>query len=139
MSRLIGDRLPAPIRFELGQGAVAGAPGRCILLATSDASGAVRVSVLATTEVEPQDDRRIRLRVHPPAATLDNLRQRAHATLWYVLDAAAYTIQGRAVAEEPVPEDAVVFTIEIDAVLQDFREDAPMVAGPSYRPASDGS
>ena len=133
MSRLIGNRLPAPIRFEFGPDATAGGPGRCVVLATPEESGAVRVAVLATAEIEPLDDRRLRIRVQPGGTTAENLRHRKHATLWYVLDAAAYTIQGRVVTEETIDTD-LVYTIEIDAILQDFREDAPMVAGPTYRP-----
>ncbi len=133
MSRLIGDRLPAPIRFEFGRSAIAGGAGRCVLLATADENGAVRVAVLDTAEVEPLDDRRLQLRVRPDGTTAANLRQRKHATLWYVLDAAAYTIQGRVAGEETVDTD-VVCTIEIAAVIQDFREDAPMISGPTYRP-----
>lgn len=130
MSRSIGNRLPAPMRFELGTGATAGGPDRCMLLATTDASGAVRVAVVATSEIEVQDERHLRFQPQADSITGENLRTRGHASLWYVLDGAAYTIQARAQANQG--DEAV--TLEIEAVLQDFRPDAPMVSGPTYRP-----
>ena len=130
MSRAIGNRLPAPMRFEFGPDATAGGPGRCLLLATCDENGSIRVAVVAASEIEVADDRHLRLRPQRGSATGDNLRERAHAALWYVLDGAAYTIQARAAQDQ----DGESVMLEIETVLQDFRAEAPMVSGPVYRP-----
>jgi len=130
MSRLIGDRLPAPMRFEFGPEAKE-SEGRCVLLASVCEDGSVRVAVLAASEIDVVDDRHLRVRLQSDGSACRNLDGRGHATLWYVLDAAAYSICGRATKND-ADDGRTSFTIEIDSVLQDFRQETPMVGGPTY-------
>ena len=48
MSRLIGGRLPAPLRFELGKAPAPAEPARAVLLATVDDDGSPRIAILST-------------------------------------------------------------------------------------------
>jgi len=139
MSLLIGDRMPAPLRFEFGVLSVAGGAARAVLLGSLDEDGSVRFCVLSTAEIEAPDDRRLRIALAKDSATRGNLTQRGAASLWCVLDGAAYTVKGRAkqsaAADDPERHS---FEIEVESVWRDFRPDAPMIAGPTYRvPAED--
>jgi hypothetical protein len=96
-------------------------------------TGSVRVAVLAASEVDVVDDRHLRVRLQSEGSACRNLGARGHATLWYVLDAAAYSICGRAAKDGTADDGRTSFTIEIDAVLQDFRQETPMAGGPTYR------
>ena len=134
MSQKIGDRRPAPLRFEFGIPAGVGQPGRTVLLGSVDADGSVRFAVLAAAEIACADDRHVRFMLAAESATSKNLAQRSSASLWYVLDAAAYTIKGRTSAAPSSEVDGrCAFEIEIESVWRDFRPDAPMTSGPTYR------
>lgn len=133
MSDKIGDRLPAPLRFELGVPAEAGRPGRAVLLGTVDADGSVRFAVLASAEVTCADDKHVRFALAPETRTSLNLVERRRASLWYVLDAAGYTIHGASSgAPKPLGDGRTEFELEVEAVWRDFRPDAPMTSGPTY-------
>lgn len=134
MSETIGDRIPAPIRFEFGIPAGSGQPGRAVLLATVDGDGTARFAVIAAAEISCADDKHLRFGLAAGSATSENLAQRQNASLFYVLDAAAYTIKGRAAFAPTSDGDGrLSFEIEVDSVWRDFRPDAPMISGPTYR------
>ena len=139
MSSLIGDRMPAPLRFDFGAPSVAGATARAVLLGSVDEDGSVRFCVLSSAEIDAPDDRLLRIALAKDSATCANLAQRGSASLWCVLDAAAYTVKGRA-KQTAAPDDPErhSFEIAVESVWRDFRPDAPMIAGPTYRePAED--
>jgi len=136
MSQLIGDRLPAPLRFEFGTPPMAGAPPSAVLLATVDADGSPRVAVLSKEEVGAPDAATLRLRLHASSASAANAAARPKAALWCVLDAAAYTIKGTIrPAGGAADEDWAWLEFVVEAVWRDFDERAPMIAGPTYRAA----
>src|SRR5579859_4907340 len=95
MSTQIGDRLPAPLRFEFGPPPVAGEPAKAVILGSIDADGSIRFAVLSTAELSPVDDKRLTIALAADSTTCSNLTQRNAMSLWYVLDAAAYTVKGR--------------------------------------------
>jgi hypothetical protein len=134
MSHLIGDRIPAPLRFELGARPPAGENARAVLLATVDVDGTPRVAILSTAEIGASDARTLRLELRGGTATCANVVERKKVAVWYVLDAAAYTIKGTATPSERTAEDGwCAFDIVVEAVWQDFEPGAPMVSGPTYR------
>jgi hypothetical protein len=139
MSQKVGEKLPAPMRFEFGVEAAAGQPGRAVVLGSVDADGSVRFAVLAAEEITVADDEHLRFALASGSATSANLIQRKHASLWYVLDAAGYTIKGR-VSGGPAPsgDGRSVFDLEIESVWRDFRPDAPMTGGATYRRIESG-
>jgi|SRR5579864_4131113 len=134
MSQHIGNRLPAPLRFDLGAAAPAGAVASALLLATVDEDGSPRLAVLAAGEVAVLDEARVSIDAHEASKTCENLLARPRAALWCVLDAAAYTIKG------VVTPDAALavsgrrrFVVDVNSVWRDFEPAAPMIAGPTYR------
>ena len=139
MSSHIGDRMPAPIRFEFGLPSGAGEPAKAVLLGSVDEDGSVRVAVLSTAEVSAPNDKRLTIALAPDSTTCSNLAQRKHVSLWYVLDAAAYTIKGR-MKQVASSDDAsrAMYEIEVESVWRDFRPDAPMTCGPMYRAPQEG-
>ena|ERR1700730_6877789 len=139
MSHLIGDKVPAPLRFELGARPPAGANAHAVLLATVDDDGSPRVAILSTAEIVVTDERTLRLELRAGTATCANVEERKKVALWYVLDAAAYTIKGTMTGSVGATEEGWrSFDVAVDAVWQDFEAGAPMVSGPTYRvPAPD--
>jgi pyridoxamine 5'-phosphate oxidase-like protein len=134
MSQLIGDRIPAPLRFELGVRPAAGETARAVLLATVDADGTPRVAILSTAEIAAPDERTLRFELCAGTTTCANLAERKKVAVWYVLDAAAYTVKGTAALSERAGEDGwCSFDVAVEAVWQDFEPGAPMVSGPTYR------
>jgi len=133
MSRLIGDRLPAPLRFEFGTAPIPGGPSRAIILVTVDDDGAPRVAVLSTSEIGVADERSLRIDLRAGSASAANIASRGKAAIWYVLDAAAYTIKGTAhAASRPSEEGWSGFVLAVESVWRDFEEGAPMIGGPTY-------
>jgi len=132
MSEKIGDTIPPPLRFEMGAPEQAGEPVRAFLLVTVDDDDQSRVAVLAPGEVKALDERRITFVVHAQSTTQMNLRRRLRATLWCVLDGAAYSLRG---GVQPIGEHDGLATFELSVaeVLRDFYPDAPMIAGPTFR------
>jgi len=134
MSTHIGDRLPAPVRFEFGLPPSAGEPAKAVLLGSVDEDGSVRFAVLSTAEISAVDDKRINIALAADSTTCSNLTQRKGISLWYVLDAAAYTIKGRMTNVATQAQDGrSMFAVEVESVWRDFRPDAPMTSGPMYR------
>ena len=134
MSTHIGDRLPAPVRFEFGLPASPGEPAKAVLVGSIDEDGSVRFAVLSTAEISAIDDKRLHLAPAVHSTTCSNLTQRRGISLWYVLDAAAYTIKGRMTSVGTEAQDGrSVFEVEVESVWCDFRPDAPMTSGPMYR------
>jgi hypothetical protein len=133
MSQHIGNRIPAPLRFELG----AQAPqdiGRAALLATVDEDGSPRIAVLSCTEVSAPDDERLMVEVRSGTTTCGNLEAQRKAALWCVLDAAAYTVKGAVKpAEGPAQDGWRRFILQIESVWRDFQSSAPMISGPIFR------
>lgn len=134
MSTHIGDRLPAPVRFEFGLPPTAGEPSKAVLLASIDEDGSIRHAVLSTAEISAPDDKRLSIALVSGSTTCSNLTQRKNVSLFYVLDAAAYTIKGRMTNVATETDDGrLTFEVEVDSVWRDFRPDAPMTCGPMYR------
>jgi hypothetical protein len=134
MSEEIGARLPPPLRFELGSHPVGGLP-KAVLLVTSDAGGAFRVAILGAGEVVVRDETHVQFSLLPGSQTCANLDGSRKAALWYVLDAAAYCIRGET-HEVAAPSQAANmrrFELKITSILKDFRPEAPMVSGPTYK------
>lgn len=137
MSVLIGDRLPAPLRFEFGTPPVPGAPAHAALLATVDEDGSPRIAVLSTAQITAPDERRLLIRLHAGSSSSVNVAARGRAAIWCVLDAAAYTIKGTARASsDPSDEGWLAIDLEVQSVWRDFQEGAPMIGGPTYRAAA---
>jgi hypothetical protein len=136
MSQEIGPQLPPPLRFEFGAHPTGGEP-KAVLLVTTDADGAPRVAVLGAPEMKAHDATHIHFVVATTSSTCQNLRRFGKAALWCVLDAAAYCIRGDvAPAQTPAKPDVrefCTFEMSVVSVLRDFRADAPMVSGPTYR------
>ena len=134
MSEKVGERLPAPMRFEFGVEAAADQPGRAVVLGSVDADGCVRFAILAAEEITVVDDKHLRFALATDSATSANLTQRRYASLWYVLDAAGYTIKGKTSGDQaPADGEHRVFDFEIESVWRDFRPDAPMTGGATYK------
>lgn len=134
MSTHIGDRLPAPVRFEFGLTPVAGEPAKAVILSSIDEDGTIRFAVLSTAEISPIDDKRLSIALASDSTTCSNLGRRKAVSLWYVLDAAAYTIKGRTTdAGTDAYDGRSRFEVQIESVWRDFRPDAPMTCGPMYR------
>jgi hypothetical protein len=134
MSSLIGDRLPAPLRFEFGTPPFPGAPSHAVLLATVDEGGSPRIAVLSTAEIVAADDRRLRVKLRAGSSSLANVAVRGKAAIWCVLDAAAYTIKGTARStSDPSDQGWQAVDFEVESVWRDFEESAPMIGGPTYR------
>jgi hypothetical protein len=139
MSEEIGSQLPPPLRFELGAHPSEGVP-KAALLVTVDADGSSRVAVLGAPELRVRDAKLLEFEVHAGSTTCENLRRSCKAALWYVLDAAAYSIRGE-VSEAKAPggragtggREFARFELAIRSVLRDFRADAPMLSGPTYK------
>ncbi len=132
MSEKIGDKLPQPLRFELGEKAT-GEICRAVLLVTLDEGGAPRAAILSTGEVKPLDERRIAIEVHEQTATAKNLARGGSALLWYVLDAAAYSMRGTVKQMKSDTAGYAAFEMTLSDVLRDFQAGSPMVAGPTYK------
>jgi hypothetical protein len=134
MSDEIGSQLPPPLRFEFGAHP-RGEHVRAVLLLTADADGLHRVAVLAPGEISVRDGSHISIKIAPQSLTCANLKRAGQAALWCVLDAAAYCIRGAisASSAQASPPDVECFELTISSVLRDFRPDAPMVSGPSYK------
>ena len=135
MSEKLGDKLPAPLRFDLGFEPRGAEHVRAVLLATVDEHGCPRIAVLAPHEIRVVDDRTMRFQVYANSTTSRNLARTARATVWCVLDAAAYSIQGAATQSAAAPSHAesCSFDLEVSAVLRDFEPQAPMISGPTYK------
>lgn len=134
MSEEIGSTLPPPLRFELGAHPT-GDAAKAVLLLTSDADGAARVAVLASSELSVRDASHIGLRLHAGSKACANIKHSGQAALWCVLDAAAYSIRGtisRAPAKVADTEFES-FELTITSVLRDFQPGSPMISGPTYR------
>ncbi|MDQ6779620.1 MAG: hypothetical protein M3Z37_00490 [Candidatus Eremiobacteraeota bacterium] len=139
MSESIGSRLPPPLRFELGNLPHAEQAGAALLISV-DEDGFPRVALLSSSEIEEAGERSLRFRVYAASHTARNLLRAKRATLWSVLDAAAYSVRGEVIAT-PVPvrqgasdRDATqTFALQVTDVLRDFRADAPLISGAMYR------
>jgi hypothetical protein len=137
MADRIGETVPAPLRFELGQAPAAGETARAVLLVTVGDDGAPRVAVLSAAEVQAVGDRLLHLIVRAGSTTASNLRRGSHALLWCVLDAAAYSLCGTCVASAGSDDpDFAAFEMTVRDVYRDFEPDAPMIAPPTYRTPS---
>ena len=133
MSQFAGDRMPPPLRFEFGADPAEGAgPHPALVLVTVDESGAPRVAVIARSELTAPDERRLMLSVESGSTTCTNLAARRQASVWCVLDGAAYTIQS-VVETVDAAEERTSFGLRVTGVWRDFRPDAPMTAGPTYK------
>ena len=134
MSQEIGASLPPPLRFEMGAHP-SGEAAKATLLLTVDDDGSQRVAVLAPAEIVVRDGSHVGFRLHAGSAACANIERTGKAALWYVLDAAAYCIRGT-VAKTPAQgpnQEASYYELEVTSVLRDFRPDAPMVSGPTYK------
>jgi hypothetical protein len=132
MSENIGNKLPPPLRFDLGE-KVTGEICRAVLLITVDAEGSPRVAVLSPGEVKALDERRLGIEVHGQTTTAKNLGRGSSALLWCVLDAAAYSMRGTPSPAKPSAQGYAAFEITLNDVLKDFQAGSPMVAGPTYK------
>lgn len=133
MSEHIGNRLPAPLRFDFSAVVAPGESCSALLLATVDADGSPRLAVLAPAEVVVCDERRLKLAAHEGSTTCANLLTRPRLALWCVLDAAAYTIKGTAVPAQRERAGWQSFDVDVESVWRDFEPAAPMIGGPTYR------
>lgn len=127
MSENIGNAIPPPLRFELGKEQGADHLCRAVLLVTADDDGCPRVAVLSYAEVGALDERRVSIAVNEGTRTHHNLTEGRDATLWCVLDSAAYSLRG------PVSKAANRFELTVKEVLRDFYPESPMMSGPMYR------
>jgi hypothetical protein len=136
MSEHIGDRLPPPLRFEFGTPSV-GDTARALLLITVDDDACARVALLSPVQVGSGGERHVNLTVGSGSRTAQNLRSGRTAVLWCVLDAAAYSIALAPAAGAAQTQDGQErFDMSVRYVLRDFRPDAPLIAGPTYRALS---
>jgi hypothetical protein len=126
MSEKIGDSIPPPLRFELGSEQGADHLCRAVLLVTTDDDGSPRVAVLSYAEVGAVDERHASITVREGTRTHHNLETGREATLWCVLDGAAYSLRGA------VSGSADAFELTVKEVLRDFYPESPMMSGPTY-------
>jgi hypothetical protein len=135
MAERIGEAVPAPLRFELGQVPVAGETARAVLLVTVCADGAPRVAVLSPAEVKVPGDKLLRVQVRAGSTTAANLERKSMALIWCVLDAAAYSVTGTCSTSASPCDDPelVAFDLSVQDVYRDFEPQAPMIAPPTYR------
>jgi len=133
VSRHAGDRIPPPLRFELGQPGAGGDIAQAAILATVDENGAPRVALLAKQEIVVAGERDIRIALDASSATCMNLAARPHASLWCVLDGAAYTLQMAVENDRSEADERRAFVFTVTAVWCDFRPDSPLAAGPTYK------
>ena len=134
MAERIGETVPAPLRFDLGQQPAAGDIARALLLVTVCENGAPRVAVLSPAEVRVAGDNLLRLQVRAASTSAANLANGSHALLWCVLDAAAYSICGTCTTSAAQGDAAFsTFDMTVRDVYRDFEADAPMIAPPTYR------
>jgi hypothetical protein len=127
MSENIGKAIPPPLRFELGAEQGADHLCRAVLLVTTDDDGSPRVAVLSYAEVGTLDERRASIAVNEGTRTHHNLASGRDATLWCVLDGAAYSLRGA------IRRSADAFELTVKEVLRDFYPESPMMSGPTYR------
>jgi len=127
MAERIGNIIPPPLRFELGTEQGADQLGRAVLLVTADDDGCPRVAVLSYAEVSATDEHRVSIAVNEGTRTHHNLAAGRDATLWCVLDSAAYSLRGS------VRGSANGFELTVKEVLRDFYPEVPMMSGPMYR------
>jgi len=134
VSEQIGNKLPPPLRFELGNIAEY-ERANAALLVSVDEDGTPRVAVVSASEITSPDERTLHIRVHAGTHTARNLGARGHAVLWSVLDAAAYSVRGtvteRSAAQSD--EECQTFELHVQAVLRDFQPGAPLMSGPTYK------
>lgn len=128
MSERIGNSIPPPLRFELGAEQGSELLCRAVLLATTDDDGSPRVAVLSYGEVRPVDDRRLSIEVNAGTRTHHNMQASRDATLWCVLDGAAYSLRGHVLGTQ-----VGTFELTVEEVLRDFYPEAPLMSGPTYR------
>jgi hypothetical protein len=138
MAERIGETVPAPLRFELGQAPVAGETARAVLLVTVGEDGAPRVAVLSPAEVQALNDRVLRVVVRAASTTAANLRGGSKALLWCVLDAAAYSVCGTCAIASAQSDDGefVAFELTVRDVYRDFERNSPMISPPTYQAPS---
>jgi hypothetical protein len=107
MSTHIGDRLPAPVRFEFGLPPGAGEQAKAVILGSIDEDGSIRFALLSTAEISSIDDKHLGI---------------------------ALAADGRLTKPRGATHDGrSMFEVEIESVWRDFRPDAPMTCGPMYR------
>ena len=128
MSERIGNSIPPPLRFELGAEQGADQLCRAVLLVTADDDGAPRVAVMSYGEVRARDERRLSVAVRSGTRTHHNMEAGRDATLWCVLDGAAYSLRGHVKRGE-----SATFDLTVEEVLRDFYPEQPMMSGPMYR------
>ena len=135
MAERIGNAVPAPLRFELGQAPVRGETARAVLLVTVCTDGAPRVAVLSPAEIKAVGDRVLHIEVRAGSTTAANLERNAKALVWCVLDAAAYSVSGSCTAskESRGADGRVAFELSVQDVYRDFEPGSPMIAPPTYR------
>jgi hypothetical protein len=127
MSENIGNIIPPPLRFELGTEQGADQLGRAVLLVTTDDDGSPRVAVLSYAEIGALDERRASIKVNEGTRAHYNLAAGRDATVWCVLDSAAYSLRGS------VAVSGDRFELTVKEVLRDFYPESPMMSGPMYR------
>jgi hypothetical protein len=138
MAERIGETVPAPLRFELGQAPVGGETTCAVLLVTVGEDNAPRVAVLSPAEVQAVGDQLLRVVVRATSTTAANLRRGSKAVLWCVLDAAAYSVCGTCLvaSDQSNDPDFAAFEMTVRDVYRDFEQNAPMIAPPTYRAPS---
>jgi hypothetical protein len=138
MAERIGETVPAPLRFELGQAAAGGETARAVLLVTVCEDGAPRVAVLSPAEVKVVGERLLHLNVRAASTTASNLAHDSKALVWCVLDAAAYSICGTCERSSSRSDDPMyaAFELSVRDVYRDFEAGAPMISPPTYRAPS---
>ncbi|HEY5094170.1 MAG TPA: hypothetical protein VII69_03530 [Candidatus Eremiobacteraceae bacterium] len=135
MAERIGNAVPAPMRFELGQAPVRGETARAVLLVTVCADGAPRVAVLSPAEIKVVGDKVLHIEVRAGSTTAANLERKSKALVWCVLDAAAYSVSGTCSTSTVSRDDPsrVAFELAVQDVYRDFEPESPMIAPPTYR------
>lgn len=135
MAERIGNAVPAPLRFELGQAPVSGEAARAVLLVTVCADGAPRVAVLSPAEINVAGDKLLHIEVRAGSTTAANLERGSKALVWCVLDAAAYSVCGSCSTSTVSRDDSgrVAFELAVEDVYRDFEPESPMIAPPTYR------
>jgi len=135
MAERIGNAVPAPLRFELGQAPARGETARAVLLVTVCADGSPRVAVLSPAEIKAVGDKILHIEVRAGSTTAANLERDSKALVWCVLDAAAYSVSGTCSTstESRGADGSVAFEPSVQDVYRDFEPESPMIAPPTYR------
>ena len=141
MSRVIGNRLPAPVFGLLNGRDLRGRLGRAFLVTTVDPEGRPHPAILSYGELLAVDPARLRLAMYEKSRTVGHLKENGRLTLSLVEPGLAYYVKGRATSLPPMQKYPRLarFEVAIEEILEDQAEEdeagARITGGITFAPA----